>query len=646
MKPPILCLLVSLLVTVIVPARAQLMVTVNPALQSPSTGGSAKFSAAVAKGTPPYTVQWWLTNGPICIPIDPSHNASATSWSLVITNVCQADQGGYLVVVTDATTASATSRVAQLTIDPSFTKINTGPLVTDKGTSFDASWGDYDNDGNIDLLVIRYLNGKNSLYRNNGDGTFTSITDVPFVQSTGYWNAGGWADYDNDGRLDLLIGPGTVAGAICFYHQNADGTFTPIPSNIECPWNAAWADYDRDGFLDLFLANSFGKANDALYHNNHDGTFRSMTYAEVGAIVRDGFAVASGGAWGDYDDDGWPDLFVGEHTSLNRLYHNVRGRFELVGPAHIIRTGSGLTGAWGDYDNDGRLDLAVAVYDSHCLLYRNEGGGAFTSITEGPVVTDTGANSVSWADYDNDGFLDLFFTSSLNRLYHNNGDGTFTRITTGSLVTDHPVPASALFYAGLWLDYDNDGFLDLYVLTGNDYGTVASSNLLYRNNGNSNGWLKLRLVGTASNRMGIGAKVRVKATYTGQERWQRRDISGASFNNGNQLYAHFGLGDATRVDEVKIEWPSGTVQSLTNVAPNQFLTVYELPALQGQLQSDGSFDLGIRAEPNRPWRIEGSADLRSWQEVATMTSPELAFRYAIADVASAPHRFYRLVEVR
>ena len=246
-------------------------------------------------------------------------------------------------------------------------------------------------------------------------------------------------------------------------------------------------------------------------------------------------------------------------------------------------------------------------------LYRNNGNGTFTEVTSDSIVSEAGFyGSCAWGDYDNDGFLDLFLgqlnPGQNNVLYHNNGDGTFTKVLEGSLVNDGGVS-----HASAWADYDNDGFLDLFVANTVTFpgGATYSNfrNFLYRNDGNTNQWIKLKLVGTVSNRAAIGAKVRVKATMGGNTVWQFRDISGGSGWGGgqNSLVAHFGLGDATNIDTIRIEWPSGIVQEMHNVAVKQFLTVTEPARLQALgarcfarpiVEGDGFRGTGVhRSEP-------------------------------------------------
>src|SRR5439155_15201986 len=352
------------------------------------------------------------------------------------------------------------------------------------------------------------------------------------------------------------------------YRNEGNGVFTKVPfagAGSTLSWSVSWADYNLDGWLDLFIANGANN-NDALLLNNRDGTFTRISNSPV--VTSGGSSIA--GSWGDFDDDGFPDLYVANNGGVSFLFrNNGDGTFARVNAEPFQSdSGNAIVADWGDYDNDGHLDLAVAPFGPN-LLYRNNGNGTFTKITSGAMVTDSQQSEIcQWADYDNDGFLDLFVANSSsqnNALYHNNGDGTFTKVTAGSIVNDGGNSAG-----GAWGDYDNDGFLDLFVP--NWQG--SRPNFLYRNNGNSNAWLKVRCIGTVSNRDAIGAKVRLKATFRGAERWQLREISGG-IGFGQTPYANFGLGDATNAQVVRIEWPSGLVEELTDIAVRQFISVTE-----------------------------------------------------------------------
>jgi hypothetical protein len=518
-----------------------------------------------------------------------------------------------------------------------------GPVVTDVGSSMNGSWGDYDGDGYPDLFVARYNNGRSALYRNNGNGTFATVTNAPFAQQADAWVTGAWADLDNDGRLDLVATRDNKPAIV--YFNNGDGTFSQLQLAEVVPGNVAVIDYDQDGLLDLLLYGSWWWNNPAfswLYRNNGDRTFTRMTSQEVGPILSFAGAGAGAATCADYDDDGWVDVFCANVAGQSKLLRNDgTGRFVLV--TNVVFQSSVAAGAWGDYDNDGRLDLcAASARGGTAFVYRNLGDGQFERAVIGQTIQGN-YYSVCWADYDNDGFLDLFLTSinpGQNALYHNNGDGTFTRITTGSIVTDKPSNGAGSF-AALWFDYDNDGFLDLYVFNDTDPIT-ASANFLYHNMGNSNAWLKVKLIGTVSNHDGIGAKVQASAGYAGKVRWQRRDITGGDTMNGNQLYAHFGLGAATKVQTLRIEWPSGMVEEFSNLAPRQFLTIVE-PSLAGAFGADGLFHVTMTGNTNQTYQLDASSDLLTWTTLTNCAGPGPNATIEVVDPATGQaQRYYRL----
>jgi hypothetical protein len=472
-----------------------------------------------------------------------------------------------------------------------FTRITSGIEVEDGGTSAGVAWGDYNNDGYDDLFVANWFYQNHYLYLNNGDATFTKITSGDIVNwGVGYRGSGPcWGDYDNNGFLDLYIG--NQANTFNFlYQNNGDSTFDRITegavaTDLGTAYSTAWADYDNDGFLDLFVPNSVDQLN-FLYHNNGDNTFSVITDEAFTTVA----GYSQGASWCDYDNDGDVDLHVGNtFNQLDFLYNNNGdGTFTRIENDPVVLI-NGYThgGSWGDYDNDGFFDLYVAngpygPPGALGRLYHNNGNGSFTEVVVPPINTNlaSGGNAV-WGDYDNDGDLDLFVTNYYSPcfLYENDGTGNFTQITTGEIAT------FAEYSSGCAAsDYDNDGDLDLFLANWENH-----NNLLYRNDTEGNNWVKFRLVGVISNSKAIGAKVRIKATIGSSPVWQVREIrTNNSHRSQSSLHVCFGLGDAAIIDSVLIEWPSGLADTMENVTPNIFYVMLEgQNVLSSDVDSDG-----------------------------------------------------------
>jgi hypothetical protein len=521
---------------------------------------------------------------------------------------------------------------------PNFTKITTGPIGTDASNTEAVCWVDFDGDGNLDLFVTSY-DGPNLLYRNDGQGVFTRITTGPIINAGLNSYAASWVDMNNDGLMDLYIAKD--GGPSLLFLQQPDGSFTQKTYPMTTISGAAWGDYDGDGFVDLLSADDTAGM---LWHNNGQG---GLVVVANKPINVPGVGVAT---WADYNGDGRQDVlvtagaFAGGTKSV--LYRNDGGDvFTPITNSAFAELHIPFTAAvWADYDNDGFPDVFLPRFVSGQLvasfLFHNNGDGTFTQVEQSPVTTDTGASvGGSWADYDNDGWLDLFICGSdgsKNRLYHNNGDGTFSRVLSGPIVSDGGTSQS-----GSWGDYDRNGFLDLFVSTSVNSGSPPQ-HYLYHNDGNSNAWIEVKCVGTRSNRSAIGAKVRAKATIDGKTFWQLREITTGNGWNQNAIEAHFGLGDATNVETLRIEWPSGTVQEFQNVAARQYLTVTEPSRLVPET-ADHPQQLTLEGGRNMRYDIQTSLNLSDWLLLNTITITNLDGTALFSDT-NAPvsgQHFYR-----
>ena len=639
------------------PGLAQPIITRQPTNLSLSIGAVATFRVTATTTNGPITYQWQHQDTTL---------PNATNTSLTLTNIQMADAGPYSVAVTDSG-GTTNSAPATRDVDPTWTKITSNPLVIDPGPDWStAAWADLDNDGYLDLFVARYdAPGPNPIFHNNGDGTFTRVMEpsLQAIQAEAWTYC--WGDFDNDGHLDLFVPEGYEFAPPFYknllYQNNGNGTFTQVtnsPIVIEGGQSShgTWVDYDRDGDLDLYVANGTAGpqvlSKNWLYQNQGDGTFLKVTNDLVAPLISElgYYDVAS---WVDIDNDGWQDLFlVTAPASRNCLYrNNSGGGFSKVTDDPLV-TESGDWGdaQWADYNNDGSLDvfLTTAPWGNWTglgpvALFRNDGQGHFTKMTTNDVGSLAGERmntyACCWGDYDNDGWLDLYIANAWHGgesrpdlLYHNNGDGTFTKVTRGS-----PANELGAAWAGWLVDLDNDGFLDLatfkHPLPDNSLARY------YRNNGNSNTWLNVKCVGAVSPRSAAGTKVRVQATIQGQPMWQLRVIDLGGFVMGQNFTAHFGLGDATHVDVLRIEWTSGIVQELTNVAVQQYLTVTE----PSKLEMPQPGELQLQCWKGMTYTIEGSSDLATWTSLISLTNLNLTggLQWTDPGAATQSARFYR-----
>jgi hypothetical protein len=487
-----------------------------------------------------------------------------------------------------------------------FTKITTGPLVTSSGDSRSVNWVDINNDGFMDCMITNGPSGgqNNKVYLNTGTGGFTSITNDTIVKDNKPSDGATWADMNNDGDMDCFVANWYNVNNM-LYANNGSGAFTqissgPMVNEFGYSETAAWGDYDNDGLVDLYVTNSWGVKKNFLYHNSGNSTFTKIL---VGTHVNDANESRSVN-WTDIDNDNDLDLFVTNETNQNEnIYRNDGGGIftKLTTGPLLNNLGNTMSGSWGDYDNDGDLDVFLANDGSTNSLFRNDGNFNFTKIINDTVVKSIGHSfSSSWSDIDNDGDIDLFVTNAfntalkqLNFFYLNNGNGSFTRNGTDIIAMD-----STWAFGCAFGDYDNDGFEDLAVAT-TRFANLDRPDLLYHNNGNSNKWITIQLIGTQANKAAIGTKIKVKAIINGNPVWQMREISAQNaYCSQNDIRAHFGLGDATQIDSIKVEWMPGTIETLTNISTNQFLTITQSVSTVGLQEKISSDEIIIYPNPS------------------------------------------------
>ncbi len=444
------------------------------------------------------------------------------------------------------------------------------------------SWFDFNNDGYLDLYVTN--NGDltdnkaqpNFLYKNNRAGSFVRIENDPAVSQINYASGVTCGDFNNDGWVDIFV-TNQLNQNNELYTNNGDETFSRVTegdvvNDYGDSYSAIWADFNNDGFLDLYVANHHHQ-NNFFYEGNRNGGFKARRDL---VITNDSSSSYSASA-ADYDNDGDADLFVANKNNQNNLLFRNEGNlnFTKIEDSPVTSDGGNSNGGcWGDYNNDGYLDLLVTngsfyFYKNVNFLYKNNGDGTFTKIVDQPVVQDTSYfMSGNWGDFDNDGDLDLYLTAynHTDFFYINNGDETFTILTRGLLV-------SAVSYstgAGA-ADYDNDGDLDLFTANWEN-----QNNLFHTGNASDKTWFKVQCEGSESNLSGIGARIELTAEINGVETRQVREINGGhGFRSQDGLVAHFGLGKAGLIKNLTVKWPSGKVDRLYNLKPKRFVKITE-----------------------------------------------------------------------
>lgn len=506
-------------------------------------------------------------------------------------------------------------------------------IIEAKGSGI--AFFDYDGDGWLDIYLTngtrlgeKWPEGKaptSQLFKNNRDGTFTNVTEKSGLARTGWQTGVCVGDYDNDGWDDLFC---CFWGHNILFHNNGDGTFTDVTRKAgiyddQIRWGAGctFLDYDRDGHLDLFVCHYIkldpaqtpgpdappvcqwkgipvmcgprGLTGDTnvLFHNNGDGTFTDVS--EKAGILKPGPRYSITAVSYDFDNDGWPDIYVAVDSEASILYHNNHdGTFTdiaVIAGCAYSENGheqAGMGVGVGDYDCDGWFDIFKTNFaDDTCNLYHNNGDGTFSDVTFSSGV---GINNryVAWGcgfvDYDNDGRQDIIQINghvypeidahdigqtykNPRIVYRNMGKGQFKDVSSemGPGITTPFSSRGAAFG-----DYDNDGDMDVLVLNMNDIPS-----LLRNDGGNKQNWIKLKLIGTACNRTAIGARVRV---VTGTHIQMDEVHSGSSVMSQGDLRLHFGIGKAQVIDRIEVKWPTTQkVERFLHVKPNQILTLKE-----------------------------------------------------------------------
>ena len=516
--------------------------------------------------------------------------------------------------------------------------------VADEGVnSSGPSFVDYDNDGDIDIYVTTEYHGDNQgnrLFENNGNGEFIDVAVERGVDNKGGLGRGAsWGDYDNDGDMDVVISNMPPSGQsthvpTSLYKNLLIETGSPnfenaskeanlfrknVPNDQEIGGigntgaGVAWADFDNDGDLDLYWKCAEYDIDNALFRNNGDGTFTDIT-EESGTGILDMVTEANSQGspnWTDVNQDGLIDLLVTNEGDrkimlLNQgdsTFKNITTSFRPPSATVFLNPGNANGACIGDIDNDGDMDVFLPTADQsnrlYISMYKDTGSLQYKDITlTSGISHKSGARGCAMGDFDNDGLLDIYvnnggFQDTLindlidlpifvqfyiaiepdyNKLFMNNGDLTFSDLTSSSKTTGLGI-GSGVGTA----DIDDDGFLDLFFTNRTFYSsgkqiTPSDRNFLLRNQGNNNNWIKLNLVGNESNRNGYGAKIKL---VSGSLTQYREHTSAHGYNSANDYRVHFGLADNTSIDLIEIQWPSGKISEFNNQEINQILTLKE-----------------------------------------------------------------------
>lgn len=528
-----------------------------------------------------------------------------------------------------------------------FDDISESAGIADLNTNSAAvAFTDYDNDGDLDMYISVEDTAEglhNRLWENDGTGKFADVAQQRGVQNAGGLGRGiSWGDYDNDGDADLLVGNMPPSGMMrrtpvptTLYKNLLVETGEPNFENItlkaglirkdverdiefgglsNTSGGIEWVDYNNDGKLDILWRSADYESDHELFRNDGDDTFTRVTKQAgitlIGVVKEANSQGVSG--WFDFDQDGWVDLLSPIEGGPNVMFHNngdgtfsnITRSFKAPSGLAFLNPGNANGVCLGDVDNDGDIDVYFPLGDQANRLVRNDlvekQEANFTDVTLASGAGDTGgARGCTMADFDNDGFIDIYvnngglsntlindvmegfppfvqfyiaWTPAENALLHNNGDGTFTDVTDGSGTQGMSIGKGVA-----WGDVNNDGFADILATSQTYYSAgkrvnVSQQNFLFLNKGNNNNWIKVRLIGTKSNRSAFNARV----VATSGDLVQTREIySSTGYNSEDDQTIIFGLGQNDKVDRIDVIWPSGEKQSLEDLTPKQTITITE-----------------------------------------------------------------------